>query len=599
MRRMRFHGGVCWMAGLFALALVGCSGAVPDAADPGASILLITVDGLIAADVQPFGGAHPMPNLQRLVDSGAAWPAALSAVPMTRPAVATYLTGVAPDRHNVRDDLFASLPEEIPTIAERLTAAGYRTAGFPDSSFLADRSGLWRGFEIVDRPPPVPISAGRWWPIVRPPELTGDAFSAWLDSLDEGTDWFGWVHLSLPLIAQLRQQYFTEGAEEATTLEEALQLDDPEAYAESLSEFDALVGRLLDRVEARVDAADTVILLGGTLGDQRRGTPRRLPGLGYSLAHSAVHVPVIARFPASVVVGRGADESVWAPDVTATIAALAGVQLSAQAEGRPLTEPAAERTVFSWSWALLDQLGWRRLALARNGDSELLVGDPGSADRSEDPALDALRQALDRRANPARPGLPDEIVASLTADFEIEPDPLPEQGRDFEDIEMRQKIATYLWIARSKYQINRIATVFVTATKRRWDPEAYAVQLDSGQTMVLRGMPAARASLTKAVTLRPDDPEAWHWYAHVLWRGSWRSAERILTAIQPYLANQSDALYDLACARSLDGDVEASADFLERAFLAGFRDRDHISSDPDLRNLRESEHFARVMQRFH
>ncbi|NIM63517.1 MAG: hypothetical protein GTO30_18305, partial [Acidobacteria bacterium] len=52
-------------------------------------VLLITVDGLVAADAAPLGGAQEMPNLQRLVDQSAVWTTAQSATPMTRPAVAT------------------------------------------------------------------------------------------------------------------------------------------------------------------------------------------------------------------------------------------------------------------------------------------------------------------------------------------------------------------------------------------------------------------------------------------------------------------------------------------------------------------------------
>jgi len=113
---------VRWVMGGCLLAVLGCAGGASQPAADRAPVLLITVDGLIAADLEPFGGTQPMPGLQRLMDQGTAWPDALSAVPMTRPAVATYLTGVAPDRHGVRDDLFAVLPAEIPTLAERLTA---------------------------------------------------------------------------------------------------------------------------------------------------------------------------------------------------------------------------------------------------------------------------------------------------------------------------------------------------------------------------------------------------------------------------------------------------------------------------------------------
>jgi len=598
-----------WLIGMCLLAALGCAGgASPTAADR-PPVLLITVDGLISADLAPFGGTQPMPRLQGLVEQGMAWPAALSAVPMTRPAVATYLTGVAPDRHGVRDDLFAILPAEIPTLAERLSAAGYRTAGFPDSSFLAERSGLWRGFELVDRPPPVAISASRWLPRVRPTGLTLEAFSAWLDSLEDGTDWFGWVHLSYPLAGQLKQQYFSATESEVSQPDAAveeeeqqvLQADDVASYEKVLAEFDTLLGEMLDAVDGRSDGSETLILLGGTLGDQRHDESPVLPGPGYSLAARVVEVPVIARFPRGGKIGRGTGEGVWAPDLAATVAALAGVELSAAAEGVSLTEPEPERTVFSWSWALLDQMGWHALALARNGERELIVGSAADSAALTDPALEDLRRALDTRANPSRVGMPADVVAALLAEFKIEEDPIPADGRDFDDAEVRKKIASRTWVARGRYQLDQIqrAGQIFAAIKRSSDPQNYAAHLDRGQMMALRGGSRAEKITKEAVQLRPDDPEAWHWYAHALWYVSWEDAEKIVSAIQPHLANQADALYDLACTRSLAGDLERSASYLEQAYLAGFRNRAHIAADSDLRNLRESEHFSRVMQRFH
>ncbi|MEE8412065.1 MAG: sulfatase-like hydrolase/transferase [Acidobacteriota bacterium] len=588
MRRQR----VRWVMGGCLLAVLGCAGGGSPPADDRGPVLLITVDGLIAADLEPFGGTQPMPGLQRLADQGTVWPRALSAVPMTRPAVATYLTGVAPDRHGVRDDLFAVLPAEIPTLAERLTAAGYRTAGFPDSSFLPERSGLWRGFELVDRPPAVAISASRWLPRVRPTRLTLEAFSAWLDSLEDGTDWFGWIHLSHPLVGQLKQQY--------VSVPGSAQADDLAAYEESLAEFDTLLGQILDRIDARADGSETLILLAGTLGDQRRDESPTLPGSGYSLARRAVEVPVIARFPAGVE-ARAAHEGVWALDLAATVAAWTGVELSAAAEGVSLTEPAPERTIFSWSWALLDQMGWRRLTLARHGEQELIVGSLVDDTGRADPARGDLLRAAEARANPSRSGLPDDDVAALLAEFEIEADPIPEDGRDFDDAELRKKVAGNIWNARGKYQLNKNpeANMLLTQARKAWDSRNYVAHLDQGQMLALQGQSVAKQVTKRAVQLRPDDPEAWHWYAHALWWSSWEDAEGIISVIQPHLANQADALYDLACTRSLAGDLQVAADYLGRAYLAGYRDRAHIAADPDLRNLRESEYFSEVMQRFH
>ncbi|NIM63516.1 MAG: hypothetical protein GTO30_18300 [Acidobacteria bacterium] len=437
-----------------------------------------------------------------------------------------------------------------------------------------------------------------------------------MDSLEEGSDWFGWVHLSFPLVGQIKQQYYSPAAQgqdpsmlrpPADEKEDAedddenvVQADDVPSYEDALSTFDEQLGRMLDLVEARADGSDTWILLAGTMGDQRRDESNVLPGLGYSLDRRVVDVPVIVRSPADGASLRSSDEAVWAPDVAATIASVAGVELPARAEGVSLTEPAPDRISFSWSWALLDQMGWRALASARAGDRELIVGEP-LAPVAEGVAVDDLREALAARANPARAGLPGEITAPLLAHFEIEPEPIPEEGRDYDDETLRKRVAGRSWVARARYlQANWMSGgQTFTTIRARWDAQNYIAHLDRGHMMALRGLPQKELITKGAVQLRPDDPEAWHWFAHAHWGETGEDAERIISKIQPYLANQADALYDLACTRSLAGDLEVSAEFLERAYRAGFRDRPHILADPDLRNLRQSEFFSEVMQRLH
>ena len=99
------------------------------------AIVLVTVDGLVPGRLALFGGAEAAPELERLAAEGAAWNA-WTAAPMTRPGAATYLTGLSPDRHGVRDDRFSTLDTSIPTLGAALHASksvttwsGGRTTG--------------------------------------------------------------------------------------------------------------------------------------------------------------------------------------------------------------------------------------------------------------------------------------------------------------------------------------------------------------------------------------------------------------------------------------------------------------------------------------
>ncbi|HXV77845.1 MAG TPA: sulfatase-like hydrolase/transferase, partial [Candidatus Polarisedimenticolaceae bacterium] len=174
----------------------------PEVAKPRA-VVLITVDGMLGADLALFGGATPTPGLARLAARGAAWDDAWTAAPMTRPAVATYLTGLAPDRHRVRDDLFTGLDGGVPTLATAFAAAGYDTAAFPDSSFLGYGCGLLDGFEVAAAPPALRIGGERWVPDIRTVDAITADFDAWLDSVAAERPYFAWLHFSGPMMAQI------------------------------------------------------------------------------------------------------------------------------------------------------------------------------------------------------------------------------------------------------------------------------------------------------------------------------------------------------------------------------------------------------------
>ena len=156
-------------------------------------MILITVDGLSPASLELFGGAYPSAGLSRLASRGTAWSDAWTTTPMTRPAVATYLTGLLPGDHGVRDDQFTSLVEDRPTLAEKLLEAGYTTAAFPDSSLLGEQSGLLRGFEVVDDPKPIPVAPSNWLPVLTEANQLSSDFHAWLDSVPAGRPYFAWL----------------------------------------------------------------------------------------------------------------------------------------------------------------------------------------------------------------------------------------------------------------------------------------------------------------------------------------------------------------------------------------------------------------------
>lgn len=168
-------------------------------------------------------------------------------------------------------------------------------------------------------------------------------------------------------------------------------------------------------------------------------------------------------------------------------------------------------------------------------------------------------------------------------------------------VEARKQAARSLWRGRTQFVIRRpVVSLSAFKASLEYDPEALGAMLDRGQLLALTGdQQQAMPLLRQAVELYPRSTEAWHWLGHVVWdENSWEDALPVLEAILPFDPGNADVLYDLACAYSLGGELERSAEFLERAVRAGFVRWDHIESDGDLRNLRESPLFSEVLRNY-
>lgn len=123
-----------------------------EAAHP--DIILITIDTVRADRTAPYGGPARMPTLEHLSENGTVFEWAFSPGNTTRRSLPTIATGVAPSRVRGRVAGWAlRLDPRHVTVAERLRAGGYDTAGFfcCGSQFGAVHNlGLIRGLELVE-----------------------------------------------------------------------------------------------------------------------------------------------------------------------------------------------------------------------------------------------------------------------------------------------------------------------------------------------------------------------------------------------------------------------------------------------------------------
>ena len=114
------------------------------------NIVLVVLDSIRAANCSAYGHERSTtPHLERFAGEGALFEQATSVGCWTLPVHASLFTGLYPSRHGVTISAEA-LSTDVPTLAERLSSAGYRTACFSNNAYISSASGMTRGFEHVD-----------------------------------------------------------------------------------------------------------------------------------------------------------------------------------------------------------------------------------------------------------------------------------------------------------------------------------------------------------------------------------------------------------------------------------------------------------------
>ena len=130
------------LGALAALALASCTAGEP----PHPNLLLIVVDTLRPDRLGCYGAERDTsPAIDALAAQSVRFEAAATTAPWTRPAVATILTGLYPSAHSVTR-IARRLPDEVTTLAELCTAAGYDTAFATSNALLKAPYGYEQGF---------------------------------------------------------------------------------------------------------------------------------------------------------------------------------------------------------------------------------------------------------------------------------------------------------------------------------------------------------------------------------------------------------------------------------------------------------------------
>jgi choline-sulfatase len=370
------------------------------------SFLLITLDTWRWDYIGASGsGKVATPALDRLAREGIYEPEAETPVPLTTPAHATILTGLAPLHHGVLDCISYALAPDPPVLAEAFAASGRRTAAFLSSVSLDRRYGLDRGFQTYDQGEMGRNPALAAFSSTRDGAQTTDAALAYLGGQPARTPLFVWIHYyDMHLPYRDRPAYTARYPKDA--------------YAAQAAFLDDEVARVLAALQADRGRAWRVLIAGDHgegFGDHHE------MGHGMALYRSTLHVPLIFWPRPDRPLQHARPWSL--EDLDSTVREWFGLPAAGAHDGESLFRPGGvDRLLTSMTiqpcvqFAVNACLGVRRgpLMYMRHGIEELfdLASDPGE---TRDLAADAGRRAdvesLRRACNAAFP--PAALQAAL------------------------------------------------------------------------------------------------------------------------------------------------------------------------------------------
>ncbi len=361
------------------------------------NLVLISIDTLRADHLGCYGYPLPTsPALDRLAEEGVLWERALANSPWTLPSHASILTGLFPRSHGVISSS-ATLPEQIPTLASVLAAAGFQTLGLVNSPQLLSRHGLDRGFTTFKYFPA--REEGRR---IRSAHHQVDQAITWLAASEQ--PFFLFLHnydvhsaydpspefaniFARPFAGQMQATTAELIAvrQGKTTLSAAALKHVIDLYDGGIREVDSALSRLFGFFESSGLAANTVIILTSDHGEELLDHGGVLHGR--TMYRELLHVPLIMRGP-GVAAGRRVDRLAQPSDILPTALAMLGIAAPQKRDGQSLiaaTRDQAERILGErWAFAEADHNrpeGDNTLAMVQNERFKLILDL--SSDRTE------------------------------------------------------------------------------------------------------------------------------------------------------------------------------------------------------------------------
>lgn len=373
------------------------------------NIVLVTVDTLRADHLGFMGYPRPTsPALDALAARGAAFRWVFAQGPQTKASMPSMFIGRYFSEIERSPDLWAQIHPENVTLAERLQAAGYHTAGIPSHRFFLPGYGLDQGFSEWDLS--IVRRFQRQMPSVVTGHLVSDRAVAWLARRDATAGpFFLWVHYFDPHHFYQDHDGIDFGAE------------DLDRYDEEVRYTDDQIGRLLGALAEGPHGERTYVIVHSDHGEGFFEHGYRYHG--QHLFNDQVRVPLVIAGP-GVVPGM-VETPVALLDVAPTVLALAGVaggpglrgesllpfaRGEAPARGPVFVEMVKDathsdrRAIIDWPWKLqygitFDEYTLFDLSVDPDEQTDLSGAFPGELSRLRG----RLRQWMSEETEPVRP----------------------------------------------------------------------------------------------------------------------------------------------------------------------------------------------------
>jgi arylsulfatase A-like enzyme len=332
------------------------------------NVVLITLDTVRRDALGAYGqdrGATP--NLDRLAAEGVVFDAAVSSSPNTLPSHASIFTGKHPYAHGARSNMGYVLSPEHETLAERLSAAGHRTAAEVAAIMMRRETRVAQGFESVRDPQSADVSLKRVRvsatgdPVEYPIRLAGDIGRRGREFVRANRDrpFFLWLHF-----------FDAHDPRQPPPPFAAAYRDDP--YLGEVAYQDAEIGKLVETIEKLGLRERTLVIVTADHGEGQgeHGEMKH----SYFVYDSTMQVPLLFWGPDALPAGTRISSVVRTVDIAPTILDLLDQSPLAGAQGvslRPLlTGERADLglTAYGESLELQAVFGVVPLRFVREGD---------------------------------------------------------------------------------------------------------------------------------------------------------------------------------------------------------------------------------------